>query len=211
MRNRRVCSVTRIVCGLTVITLFMALASTDASGQRPSQPDNSDPKAAMRDRERREALLRKSGAVAEVEKRDHKRIAEAVEKVREDFKQIQIVRNALVRKLLADAPLDYKLISAEAGEINKRADRLKNYLLPPVPEEKDKNHQSQIEFDKDEMKDALVRLCNMIAVFIDNPAHKSPGTTDVGQSAKIGDELLSIIELSANVKRSADKLNKVPR
>ncbi|HKG21229.1 MAG TPA: hypothetical protein VKC34_04965, partial [Blastocatellia bacterium] len=98
-----------------------------------------------------------------------------------------------------------------AGEINKRADRLKNYLLPPVPEGKDKNHQSQIEFDKDEMKDALVRLCNMIAVFIDNPAHKNPGTTDVAESTKIGGELLSIIELSANVKKSADKLNKVPR
>jgi hypothetical protein len=211
MRNRRVCSVTRIVCGLTVTVFFMALGSTDVLGQRPIQPDNPDPKAAMRDRERREALLRKSEVAAEVEKRDHKRIAEAVEKVREDFKQIQIVRNALVRKLLADAPLDYKLISAEAGEINKRADRLKTYLLPPLPEEKDKTRQSQIEFDKDEMKDALVRLCNMIAVFIDNPSLKNPGTTDVEQSTKAGGELLSIIELSANVKKSADKLNKAPR
>jgi len=211
MRNRRMYSVTRIVCGLASAMFFIALASTDAAGQRPGQPDNPDPKSAMRDRERREALLRKSEAGAEVEKRNHKLIAEAVEKVREDFKQIQIVRNALVRKLLADAPLDYKIISAEAGDINKRADRLKTYLMPPMPEEKDENHQSQVEFDKDEMKDALVRLCNMIAIFIDNPVLKNPGTTDVEQSTKAGGELLSIIELSANVKRSADKLNKTSK
>ncbi len=213
MRNRRLYSLTRVFCCLTVTIFFMALAATDAAGQRPSQPNNPDPKRGMREREQREAMLRKSEVAAAVDKNQQRRIAEAVEKVREDFKQIQIVRNAIVRKLLADRPLDYKVIADESAEIHKRADRLKSYLLPPIPDEKvkDKNFKSQIEFDKDEMKDALVRLCNMIAGFIDSPILKSPGTTDVEQTARAGGELSSIIELSGNIKRSAEKLDKTPR
>lgn len=213
MRNRRLNSLTPVVCCLAVTVFFMALAVADVAGQRPVQPNNPDPKRGMREREHREAMLRKSETAAAIDKNEQRRIAEAVEKVREDFKQIQIVRNGLVRKLLADKPLDYKVIAEESAEIHKRADRLKTYLMPPIPGEKDKdkNYKSQIEFNKDEMKDALVRLCNMIASFIDNPILKSPGTTDVEHSARAGGELLSIIELSSNIKRSAEKLDKMPR
>ncbi|HYP26093.1 MAG TPA: hypothetical protein VE262_05180 [Blastocatellia bacterium] len=211
MKNRRLYPVARVVYCLTMSAFFLALAAGEAAGQRPVQPSNPDPKRGMRDRERREAMLRKSETAAEVEKRDQKRIAEAVEKVREDFKQIQIVRNGIVRKLIANQPLDYKVIAEESAEIHKRADRMKTYMLPPVPDDQDKSYKSQIEFDKDEMKDALVRLCNMIAVFVDNPAFKAPGTTDVEQSTKAGGELLSIIELSSNIKRSAEKLNKAQK
>lgn len=211
MKNRRLCSVARVVCALTLSVFFLALATGDASAQRPSAPSNPDPKRGMREREQREAMLRKSETAAEVEKRDQKRIAEAVEKIREDFKQIQIVRNGIVRRLLAGQPLDYKVIAEESADIHKRADRMRTYMLPPMPEDQGDQPKSQIEFDRGEMQDALVRLCNMIAVFVDNPTFKAPGTTDVEQSTKAGGELLSIIELSGNIKRSAEKLSKTPR
>ena len=213
MSNRRLYSLMQIVCCLTVAMFFMALAATDAAGQRRVQPDNADPKRGMREREHREAMLRKSETAAAIDKNEQRRIADAVEKVQEDFKQIQIVRNGIVRKLLAGQPLDYKVIADESADIHKRADRLKSYLLPPIPDEKgkDKSYKSQIEFDKDEMNDALVRLCNMIASFIDSPILQSLGTTDVEHSAKAGGELSSIIELSGNIKRSAEKLDRLPR
>ena len=116
----------------------------------------------------------------------------------------------MVRNLLANKPLDYNLIAGETGEIHKRADRLKSYLMPPVPEQRQRATKSQIEFNDDEMKDALVRLCNLIAGFIDNPVLKTPDKVDVEQSAKAGGDLLMIIELSGNIKRSAERLSKRP-
>jgi hypothetical protein len=117
----------------------------------------------------------------------------------------------MVRDLLANKPLDYKLISDKAAEINKRADRLKSYLMPPAPGETEKNQKDHVEFNNEQMKGALVQLCNRIAIFIDNPILKTPGVNDVEQSAKAGGDLVSIIHLSGNIKRSAERLNRSPK
>ncbi len=203
MRNR---SVTCGVCYMAAAAIALLVATADnAVAQRP---DNPDLKREQRQREVREANLRNTEAKAAIESIDQKRVAEAIKLVKDDFKQIQVVRNEMVRNLLANKPLDYKLIAVETEEIHKRADRLKTYLMPPVPDENKEHHKSQIEFNGDEMKEALVRLCNLIAGFIDNPVLKTPDKVDVEQSAKAGGDLLSIIELSSNIKRSADKLNK---
>jgi len=168
-------------------------------------------KEEMRRQEVRETMLRNTGLATVAGKRDQKRLEAALEQVQQDFKQIQIVRNAMVRNLIANQPFDYKLISDEAAEINKRAERLKSYLMPSPPDNKDKNPKSPVDLNQHEMKGALVQLCNRIALFIENPILKTPGVTDVAQSAKAGGELLSIIELSGNIKRSAEQLNKTPK
>jgi hypothetical protein len=200
-----------IGCCLAAIFLSAAAADTAMAqrGARPAGP--TDLKSRQREREQREAMLRTGELGVALTKMDKQRLEAAIKQVQEDFKQIQIVRNELVRALLAGKPLDYKTVSDKTGDINKRADRLKTYLMHPVPEEKENEPKSQIEFNNDEMKEALVRLCNQIAFFIDNPVLKNPGTVDVEQSAKAGGELLSIIELSGNIKKSADKLNKSPK
>ena len=196
-------------CGVCCMAAAIALLVATADKALAQRPDNPDLKREQRQREVREANLRNNPeAKAAVDSIDQKRIAAAIKQVKDDFKQIQIVRNELVRNLLADKPLDYKLIAGETGEIHKRADRLKTYLMPPVANENKDRQKSQVEFSNDEMKDALVRLCNLIAGFIDNPVLKTPDKVDVEQSAKAGGDLLSIIELSGNIKRSADRLNK---
>jgi len=202
MRNH---SATRAICYLAAALALLAATADRAAAQRPDRPDL---KREQRNREVREANLRTAEAKVDIERIDQKRVAAAIEQVKDDFKQIQIVRNQMVRDLLANKPLDYKLIAGETAEIHKRADRLKTYLMPPVPDKNEEQPKSQIEFNNDEMKDALVRLCNLIAGFIDNPVLKTPDKVDVEQSAKAGGDLLSIIELSANIKRSAEKLNK---
>jgi hypothetical protein len=174
-------------------------------------PGGPNLKAATRQRELRETILRNAEAGAALEKRDEKRIEAAIEQVQQDFKQIQIVRNEMVRDLLANKPLDYKLISDRAGEIYKRTERLKTYLMPPVPDDKEKNPKSHVEFNDGEMKGALVQLCNRIAIFIESPILKTPGVSDVEQSAKAEGDLLSIIQLSNNIKRSAERLSKTTK
>ena len=155
--------------------------------------------------------MRTAETGAAIVKLDEKRIAAAVDQLKDDFRQVQIIRNEIVRTLLTNQPLDYKLISNKAGEVNKRAERLKTFLIPPVPGQTGKKPKSQIEFDSDEMKDALVRLCELIDSFVENPIMKTPGSVDAEQSTKAGGDLLSIIELSDAVRRSTEKLSKAHR
>ena len=202
MRNR---PTTCAACYLAAAIALLAATADNALAQRP---DNPDLKREQRNREVREANLRNAETKANLEHIDQKRVAAAIQQVKDDFKQIQIVRNQMVRDLLANKPLDYNLIADETGDIHKRADRLKTYLMPPVADKEKEQHKSQIEFGGDQMKDALVRLCNLIAGFIDNPVLKTPDKVDVEQSARAGGDLLMIIELSANIKRSAERLSK---
>lgn len=156
-------------------------------------------------------MLRTVETKAAIEKIDERRLEADIEKVKEDFKRIQIVRNEMVRNLLAKKPFDYNLISTETEEIRRRAERLKKFLMPPVSEGDKEEVKNQIEFDKAQIEEALVRLCNTIANFVDNPVLKTPGRVDVEESTRAGGDLLSIIELSNNIKRSAEKLSKAPR
>ena len=159
----------------------------------------------------REAMLRRSDLGATDAKVDPKRLEAAIEKIKQDFKQIQIVRNELVRSLLANQPLDFKNIANKVDDINKCADHLKTYLLPPDVDSKEKGEKKKVEYNSEEMKGALVELCNLIAGFVDNPVLKNPGVTDVQQSTRAGSDLMSIIELSGNIKRSAERLNKIAK
>lgn len=205
--------VTLKACCLTVIvssSMIAANLALAAQGRRaPDTPK--DLKSKQRETEQREAMLRTVETKAAIEKIDEQRLEADIGKVKEDFKRIQIVRNEMVRNLLAKKPFDYNLISTETEEINRRANRLKKFLMPPVPEGDKEDSKNQIEFDKTQMEDALVRLCNLIANFVDNPVLKTPGRVDVEESTRAGGDLLSIIALSDNIKRSAEKLNKAPR
>jgi hypothetical protein len=194
---------------LAAISLLMSMSSMTLARQRGGPPNGpKDLKAQQHEQDRREASLRTSETGVAIAKIDQRRIEGAIKQLQEDFRRIQIVRNEMVRNLLSNKPLDYKLISDEVGEINKRADRLKSYLMPPVPEDKEKDQKNQAELNDEEMKGALVLLCNRIIGFVENPVLKTPGITDVEQSARAGGDLLSIIELSGNIKRSAEKLSK---
>lgn len=204
MENLRFQSVKIRAC-IIAAAVSLAAAAAGAAPQRPA--GGPDLKAEQRKREMRETMLRNSELGAAIEKGDQKRIEAAVEQVKQDFRQIQIIRNEIARNILANRPPDFKLISGEAGEINKRAARLKKYLIPPAADV-EKPQKSQIEFDPDQMKDALVRLCNLIDSFTENPVLKTIGRVDVEQSARAGGDLLDIIELSSNIKKSAERLKK---
>jgi hypothetical protein len=192
---------------MAVVVTLLLTADRAVTFQR-GQTGGVDLKRQQRQREMRETMLRTTEATAAAERIDPRRVKAAIEQLKQDFKQIQVVRNEMVRDLLAHTPPNYKHISDQAGEINKRAERLKSYLMPQASQDKEKNNNNQIEFNKEEMTDALVRLCNLIASFVDNPVLKQPEVTDVEQSARAGGDLLSVIALSDNVKRSADRLNK---
>src|SRR6185503_1030914 len=121
---------------LTVVVLSSLLSPLPPGdlllAKEPGSQSGRDRKSEARERQDREASLRNPGLGTPVPKEDQKRIEAVIEKMKEDFRRIQIVRNEMVRNLRAEKPFDYKLISDEVAEINKRADRLKNSLMPGV-------------------------------------------------------------------------------
>jgi hypothetical protein len=132
--------------------------------------------------------------------------------MKENFTRIQVLRNDIARNLVARKPLDYKLISVQTGEINKRASRLNAYMLAHGKND-NKEHQTA-ELQNDEMIGGLVRLCKLVDSFTENPALKNAGAVDAKQLDKVKEDkaradmdLLAIIKLSESLKKKSESLS----
>jgi hypothetical protein len=183
-----------------------AIAQQVPPGAGP--PPGATPKERTQDIQSREWRLRNGERDAAQVQVNQQRVQAAIELVKQDFKRIQIIRNKMVDNLVADKPPDYKLIAQQTEEINRRAHQLRTFLMPPAAGENEKEQKTEVEYKPAEMKGALVKLCNTIFNFTENPVLKTPDVVDVQQSTRAGRDLLSIIELSGNIKRSAEKLGK---
>jgi hypothetical protein len=192
------------IISLLLIGAGAALAQGAPGGA--GAPAVIDPKGETHSQMNREAALRSAEIRSVGGRMDPRQLAAAIDQTKQDFKRIQLIRNDVVDYLVAKKPLDYKLVSEQAGEINKRASRLRTILMPSAPVDKEKDAAKQTEYDGEQIKGALVKLCNTIYSFTGNAMFKDPATVDLQKAASAGGDLLTIIELSDNVKRSADRL-----
>jgi hypothetical protein len=140
-------------------------------------------------------------------KADTRELESAAKQIREDFKDIQVMRNNVVRHLLSEKPFDYKFIASETAAINKRANRLSAHLTRESIEGEKKDGRS-VELGANQMKDALVTMCKRIDSFTENPVFKLPDVVDAKQSAKAVKDLKDIVLLSQGIVKLAEKLNK---
>ncbi|MEN3332682.1 MAG: hypothetical protein V7641_2047 [Blastocatellia bacterium] len=194
------------ICGLAAIATLLMQGAALAQQTLPSAPVVKDPKSQTRERQDREATLRSAEVGAALDKAKDRRMQIDIEQIKQDYKRIQILRNEMAHIVLANKPFDYKAISERAEAVGKSADRLKTHLLPKAAEPKQTSQKTQVEFNSGEMKSALVRLCKLIDHFVENPMLKNPDLTNAQQAQQAGNDLLSIIELSGNVRKSAEKL-----
>jgi hypothetical protein len=162
-----------------------------------------------------EGRLRSAEVDAGVDERNQKLLQAAIANMKEDFSRIQVLRNNIARNLLAHKPLDYKLVSEQTAEINKRATRLNVYLRARVAE--DEKESNPVELKSEEMTGALVRLCKLVDSFTENPALKDAATLnskEPGQAKKNKNDadrdLLAIIKLSANIQKKSESLRTSP-
>jgi hypothetical protein len=210
MKYRNCDQVKSVVRRLAAITFLLFIGTGAALAQGApggaGAPAVIDPKGETHSQMNREAALRSAEIRSVGGRMDPRQLAAAIDQTKQDFKRIQIVRNDVVDYLVAKKPLDYKLVSEQAAEINKRANRLKSFLMPSAPAEKEKDAAKQTEYDGEQIKGALVKLCNTIYSFTGNAMFKDPATVDLQKAASAGGDLLAIIELSDNVKRSAERL-----
>ncbi|HWS86531.1 MAG TPA: hypothetical protein VN282_06190 [Pyrinomonadaceae bacterium] len=202
-----------VVAGFVGLVCLFALWPGAARAQQPSAPGppppgNRDPFAEARERQQREAQLRSAELLGEVKLTDRRSVEAAVEQMKDDFRRIQVVRNDVVRHLQSGRPLDYKFISREAGEIHKRAGRLKTHLLREVPAGEKKEPPPLADIEGAQLTEALVRMCHRIDSFTENPLFKIPEVVDVKDAEKAGRDLRDILRLSEVIGKSAERLNK---
>jgi hypothetical protein len=195
---------------VVVFALPIAIA-IPIQGQSPqSQPENitNGERGRQQNMSQREWQLRNLGVEPQPTTRDAKRTSALMAQVEEDFKRILTLHNELVRSLPSGKALDYDFVFEATGEIKKRASRLQTTLALPKPEGEDQNQERPPEFSQTQIRDALILLCRRIAGFVNNPIIATPGTVNAQQLAKARRDLEDVVELSGNVRKSADKLKK---
>ena len=193
---------------------FMTLSATPTRAQQQERPVYVPPALERREADmsrEREARqrdeLRRSVGRNRARAANLRYVQAVIAQVRQDFERIQIARNEIVRTI-GDG-LDYKFVSEVTGEIKKRASRLEENLALPEPEE-NKNHVvDQGELNEAQIRVALLMLCDRMESFVKSPIFETPGVLDVQHSTKASSDLESILNLSASVRKSAERLKKI--
>ena len=207
------------LAGLVVAAMILLCVAASALAQgKPvgaGPPPNNNPNLGDRIRQIDESRLRSAEVDAGTEERNQKLVQAAIVNMKEDYKRIQVLRNDIARNLVARKPIEYKLVSEQTAEINKRASRLNVYMLARVPDEEKLNTADELK--DEEMVGALVKLCKLIDSFTENPALKNAATVnskDVAKSkedkANADRDLLAIIKLSAHIQKKSGSLNGSP-
>ena len=192
-----------------VFALGCAFVPVGVHAQQTTAPPTEmrDPFAEVRERQRREAQLRSAEILTPADKKAG-RPGIPLKQIADDFKQIQILRNNVVRHLLGDKPLDYKFVADESAEINKRAGRLAERLESTGAEDEKKEELQPMEIPEDQIKYALVNMCKRIDSFTENPSFKNAEVFDLKQAEKARKDLREVVQLSSGITKTADRLKK---
>lgn len=183
-----------------IIALLSALASSSATAQvPPSDSPGSSPKdKSLEDKYRSDEIERvRRGA----ENRDHLR-ATRFPQIKADFERIQIINSELLKVTANGARLDYERISEAAGEIKKRASRLKSNLFPSESKEDSKPIGQQTEA-RDDLRFLLAELDRAIITFVHNPMFQNTRVVNPQDSTRAERELQNIINLSGRTRKKA--------
>lgn len=122
----------------------------------------------------------------------------------DDFRLIQTANNQLLRAIGDWNNVDFRVVSETAGEIQKKASRLKkNLALSPAAKTEAKASSADKEL---QLKTVLGMLDGLIARFVNNPLFKEADVIDTAHSAKAQRDLERIIEISGRVKKEAERL-----
>ena len=197
-----------LLVAVALMFLFTApLFAQSPSGPPPVSKINTD-RLRQQDTSQREWQLRNFGNEAGGPA-DQRRLKALMVQTEEDFNRILTLHNELARALSSKNAVDYQFVSETTAEIKKRATRVQS-TLKLAPEEG--YTPSKVEEINDAgMNDALIKLCKQIRNFVTNPSIENPNTVDAQQLTKARHDLDSVIQLSAQLKKDADKLSKLKK
>ena len=195
------------LCSSLILTFF----AVSVSAQHPVQPaDTTNPdRIQAQEQSRREMELRNLGAQAEMSK-DPRRVEHVAGEIEQDFQALLTMHNGLARFLIDKKPLDYVFVSDTSAEIRKRAIHLQKLLALTLSGEELKKPNSA-DFEDAQIRDGVATLCYHIKAFVTNPVIENPSTVEADQLAKARRSLQAVIDFSANVKKTADRLKNTSR
>lgn len=133
--------------------------------------------------------------------------------IKEDFEQIQMSQDVIIKTYQNTSKIDYAQIIKSALEINKSARRLDLNLFPskinedPESEKNDKNEKKQSAETKlaKSLRDLIVDLDNAIGSFASSTMFQNLRLIDPKVSIKTRTDLAKIIESSAELSAQAQK------
>jgi hypothetical protein len=138
--------------------------------------------------------------------KDKRQVEALMAQTEEDFNRILALHNEIARALASKNDLDYHFVSDATAEIKKRASRVQSSLaLRLKPEEALDLEKSPAPKDLP-MKDELIKLCNQIRSFVTNPSIANPNTINAEQMTQARKDLETLIQISGQIKKDADKL-----
>jgi hypothetical protein len=187
-----------LVAGLVFLTLMILPAGTSAQVRDRREADELDI-------QQRSFNLRMLHIMAK-KRRPRADPQLALEQVQDDFVHIQLINKHLGLSALGRADLDLKYVTKAAGEINKRAARLKENLALPEPTEPPREFTYTVE-NSAQLKAPIVALARLILDFTDNPYFKEASVLETQQADKARRDLESIILISERVRELSKKLN----
>lgn len=199
-------SISRSVFASSIsLPLAIALALLSASSA-PAQSSQSARESRRIDAEMRQRMLlelerlkrpaRERGAATRPDYRS----------VEEDFEQLQVGSYELAGEAARAGAANYEQMRKRAGEIRKRASRLKVYLALPRAEQPSGPDKTAL--TKNDLTSAVASLDALVKSFVWNPVFSHPDVVDVEQSTKASRDLVGIIDLSGRIEKCAEGLGR---
>ena len=195
--------------GLTLILFFVApvYSQRPVGGPPPNDGHTDRARTRLEDASRREWQLRNFGKEPGAPK-DRREVEALMAQTEEDFNRILTLHNEIARAITSSNGLNYQFVSTATAEIKKRASRVQSMLALDVSEEEALSAKKNEEIKDAQLKDSLIRLCKEIRSFVTNPTIENPNTVDAQQLTKARMDLESLIQLSGQIKKDADRLGK---
>lgn len=196
-------------CSLLALSLMLLLAATVFS-QTPGSPPPIDRRTnadriRQQDMSNREWQLRNFGKQPGGPK-DRRQVEALMAQTEEDFNRILTLHNEIARAISSNNALNYQFVSDATAELKKRAGRVQSTLALELAHEESPATEKPEEFKDPQLKDALIKLCKQIRSFVTNPIIENPNTIDAQHLTRARHDLESVIQLSGQIKKDADKL-----
>jgi hypothetical protein len=129
--------------------------------------------------------------------------------IKEDFEQMQMSYDAIIKAYRPDATTDYKKIVDSSAEIKKRSERLKTNLFAKTAAETTESPKEEKE-NKDaekSLRDLIVALDSSVGNFTASPIFQNLRAPDPAEAAKAQAELENIMKVSDLIgKKASEKL-----
>jgi hypothetical protein len=200
----------KLICSLPVVLLLIS-----CSGDAQAQGKMRDQARAIQRAELDRLLLSATPAKTDS---DANRAA-VMKQIREDFKDLQALNNKMMATAWATETLDYSFLSDMVSRIRGKAARLKTNLNLPGPNDVEeavldpkatdpKAASDPVVQNASEFRNALLLLDQTIMRFVTNPLFQTPNTIEVNLASKARKDLETVISLTADLKKTAARLQK---